>query len=49
MSPPDALEVPGTVALAMRPAAVMTGLPLLVVLTSSVMLGFIPEQPEQKM
>src|SRR6185369_3262696 len=49
MNPPEALDVPGIVALASRPPAVITGTPPLVVRTSPIRLGSVPEQVAQKM
>ena len=46
--PPEPLEVPGIETVARRPGAVIKILPLLVDLTSTMMLGFAPEHPEQK-
>src|SRR4051794_3632943 len=43
----EPLEKPGMVAVARRPPAVMTGNPPLVVRTSRMTFGFVPEQPEQ--
>src|SRR5919112_4753062 len=49
MNPPEPLEVPATVDEARSPPAVITMFPALVVLTSTVRFGFVPEQEAQKM
>jgi len=49
MNPPEPLELPAIVLLASSPPAVIVGTPEVVVLTSAMMFGLVPEQVLQKM